>query len=174
VLDFWGRTSGRCSRRGISVRAGRGRDARAGAPGGLEAFIDYEAELNLFTKRHPQLVLVCMYDLDLFGGSIVLDLVRTRSRLLLGGLVLDNPHFQPPPGWGSDGAAVVAATDLRRPSLDVAQWNRTCRTGGDRVEPVATHRLAVGASFPGGCGATGERALAVVGCPGDDFRGSEF
>jgi hypothetical protein len=70
-------------------------------PGGLEAFIDYEAELNLFTMRHPQLVLVCMYDLDLFGGGIVLDLVRTHSRLLLGGLVLDNPHFRPPTGWAA-------------------------------------------------------------------------
>jgi hypothetical protein len=110
VLDFWEQNVGQV------LATGRYRFARAAGempeplrrePGGLEAFIDYEAELNLFTKRHPQLVLVCMYDLDLFGGGIVLDLLRTHPRLLLGGLVLDNPHFQPPPGW--------AATEPQRP-----------------------------------------------------------
>jgi hypothetical protein len=104
MLDFWEQNVGQL------LATGRYRFARAAGempeplrsvPGGLEAFIDYEADLNLFTKRHPQMVLVCMYDLDLFGGGIVVDLVRTHSRLLLGGLVLDNPHFRPPPGWAT-------------------------------------------------------------------------
>jgi hypothetical protein len=106
VLDFWERNLGQ------GLATGRYQFARAAGgmpeglrrvPGGIEAFMDYEAELNLFTKRHPQQVLICMYDLGLFGGGIIVDLLRTHSRLLLGGLVLDNPHFQPPPSRAATG-----------------------------------------------------------------------
>jgi len=100
VLDFWERDLGQrlaTGRYQFARAAGEMPEGLRTLPGGIETFMEYEAELNLFTKRHPQQVLICMYDLDLFGGGIILDLLRTHPRLLLGGLVLDNPHFQPPP-----------------------------------------------------------------------------
>lgn len=104
VLGFWERNVGQALATGryqFARAAGQMPEPLRRVPGGIEAFMDYETELNLFTKRHPQQVLICMYDLGLFGGGIIVDLLRTHSRLLLGGLVLDNPHFQPPPGWAA-------------------------------------------------------------------------
>ncbi len=34
--------------------------------------------------------------LTLFGGGFLVDLLRTHPKLLLGGLVLENPHYIPP------------------------------------------------------------------------------
>ena len=65
-------------------------------PGGIEAFMAYEMDLNDYTSRHPEFVLLCMYDLEAFGGGVILDLLRTHPKLLLGGLVVDNPHFLSP------------------------------------------------------------------------------
>jgi hypothetical protein len=58
-------------------------------------FFRYEAELNRYTGRFPQAVL-CLYDLQRFGGGMLVDLLRTHPKLLMGGLVLENPHFRPP------------------------------------------------------------------------------
>jgi hypothetical protein len=100
VLDFWERNVGLVLATGgydFVRSAGEMPEPMRRALGGIEAFMDYELELNLFIERHPQQILICMYDLDLFGGGIIVDLLRTHPRVLLGGLVLDNPHFQSPP-----------------------------------------------------------------------------
>jgi hypothetical protein len=55
----------------------------------------YEAELNRFLVRYPQYI-VCLYDLERFGGSFMIDLLRTHPKLLIGGLLLENPHWIPP------------------------------------------------------------------------------
>jgi hypothetical protein len=64
-------------------------------PPGADEFIEYESELNDFSPRYPQ-VLLCLYDLERFGGGIVLDLMRTHPKLLLGGLLIENPHYMTP------------------------------------------------------------------------------
>jgi hypothetical protein len=58
-------------------------------------FMRYEAALNDFIPRYPQSIL-CLYDLARFGGGIVVDALRTHPKLLLGGLVIENPHYTPP------------------------------------------------------------------------------
>ena len=55
----------------------------------------YEAELNRFLVRYPQYI-VCLYDLGRFGGRFMIDLLRTHPKLLIGGLLLENPHWIPP------------------------------------------------------------------------------
>lgn len=55
----------------------------------------YEAELNRFLLNYPQTI-VCLYDLDRFGGQFMIDLLRTHPKLLMGGLLLENPHWVPP------------------------------------------------------------------------------
>jgi hypothetical protein len=44
-------------------------------PGRTE-FFRYEGELNRFAPRYPQAIL-CLYDLDRFGGGFLVDLLRT-------------------------------------------------------------------------------------------------
>jgi len=65
------------------------------APLGAEEFIDYESQLNDFALRYPQVIL-CLYDLAQFGGGMIVDVLKTHKKLLLGGLVLENPHFLSP------------------------------------------------------------------------------
>jgi hypothetical protein len=66
-----------------------------GGPPGADEFLDYESELNRFAPEFPQAVL-CMYDLALFGGSMIVELLKTHPRLLLGRLILENPHYLSP------------------------------------------------------------------------------
>jgi hypothetical protein len=58
-------------------------------------FFRYEAALNRFAPRYPQAFL-CLYDLERFGGGFLVDLLRTHRKLLMGGLMLENPHYRPP------------------------------------------------------------------------------
>jgi DcmR-like sensory protein len=63
----------------------------------------YEAELNRFLLRYPQFI-VCLYDLERFGGGFMIDLLRTHPKLLIGGLLLENPHWIPPSAMTSPAA----------------------------------------------------------------------
>lgn len=61
----------------------------------LDEFLCYESELNRFVSQHPQ-VIVCLYDLDRFGGALLIDILRTHPVVLLGGAVMDNPYYLEP------------------------------------------------------------------------------
>ena len=63
-------------------------------PGRTE-FFRYEGALNRFAPRYPQVIL-CLYDMQRFGGGFLVDLLRTHPKLLMGGLVLENPHYRAP------------------------------------------------------------------------------
>jgi hypothetical protein len=56
---------------------------------------DYESEVNEISGRHPQ-VLMCLYDLERFGADMLIDILRTHPKLLLGGLLIDNPNYLTP------------------------------------------------------------------------------
>lgn len=56
-----------------------------------ELVVRYETWADEFAARYPHAVL-CLYDLRRLGSGILLDLLRTHPKLLLGGLVLENPH----------------------------------------------------------------------------------
>ncbi|MGH3825146.1 MAG: MEDS domain-containing protein [Pseudonocardiaceae bacterium] len=62
---------------------------------GVEELVGYESELNRFLPRYPQVIL-CLYDLRRFGGEIVIDMLKTHPRVLLSGMVLDNPYYLEP------------------------------------------------------------------------------
>jgi hypothetical protein len=68
-----------------------------GPPGADEMFA-YEAALNDFAPRYPQ-VLLCMYDVQRFGAGMLVDAIATHPRLLVGSLLMENPWFTPS-GWG--------------------------------------------------------------------------
>ena len=62
---------------------------------GLYDFLTYEAELNRFLPRYPQ-VIMCLYDLDHFGGEVLVDILKTHPKVLMGGTVLENLHYLEP------------------------------------------------------------------------------
>jgi len=62
---------------------------------GVEYLLEYEAELNTFLPKYPQVIL-CLYDLDQFDGRVVVDLLRTHPKILLCGTLLDNPYYLEP------------------------------------------------------------------------------
>ena len=62
---------------------------------GVEELVGYESELNRFLPRYPQVIL-CLYDLERFSGEIIIDVLKTHPRVLLGSMVLDNPYYLEP------------------------------------------------------------------------------
>jgi hypothetical protein len=62
---------------------------------GVEEITEYESQINLFAPKYPQ-VLLCLYDLREFDGSMIGDMLRTHPKVLLGGKLIDNPHYVPP------------------------------------------------------------------------------
>ena len=73
-------------------------------PGVGELFY-YESQLNKYTARIPQQVLFCMYDLDRVSGSMVIDAMRTHPRVLVGGLLFENPYYVDPDQFATEWAA---------------------------------------------------------------------
>ncbi len=55
----------------------------------------YESELNRIIGSYPQIVL-CLYDLTRCDGEMVLDVLKTHPKVMLGGMVIDNPYYLEP------------------------------------------------------------------------------
>lgn len=54
-----------------------------------------EAEVRHCLPLYPQ-VMLCLYDVDRFGGEIIGDLIRLHSKVLVGGTIVENPfHLTP-------------------------------------------------------------------------------
>jgi hypothetical protein len=64
-------------------------------PPGVEELFYYEAMLNLVFPFYRG-VGICLYDLDHFSSDIVLEVLETHSKVLIGGMVLENPYFLAP------------------------------------------------------------------------------
>ena len=88
-----------------------------------------ESEMNRFLPLFPQ-VIVCLYDLERFGGGIVVDLLRTHSRVLVGGAIVENPYCMTPD-------EVLAASEagtldaIEHDLEEVAQWCFDATTGSN-------------------------------------------
>jgi hypothetical protein len=54
-----------------------------------------ESEMNRYLPLYPQ-VIVCLYDVDRFGSGALLNLVMTHPRMLVSGMVIDNPYYLRP------------------------------------------------------------------------------
>ncbi|MEA2164385.1 MAG: hypothetical protein QOK37_2512 [Thermoanaerobaculia bacterium] len=60
-----------------------------------ESLIALEARLNEVYARHNVWV-ICAYDLNLFSGSVVVDVMRTHPLALVGDVLQQNPFYVPP------------------------------------------------------------------------------
>lgn len=62
---------------------------------GVENLVSYEAQLNPFLRKH-QAVIVCLYEIGRFSGDILVGILKTHPKVILGGIVLDNPYYVDP------------------------------------------------------------------------------
>ena len=63
-------------------------------PTARENVVRYETWADGFALRFHHAIL-CLYDVRRLGSGIMLELMRTHPKLLLGGLILENPHHRP-------------------------------------------------------------------------------
>jgi hypothetical protein len=86
-----------------------------------------ESEMNRYLPLYPQ-VIVCLYDLERFAGSIVVDLLKTHPRLLVGEMVIENPYcLTPDELLGITGRDEGDASDDER--QEAAEWYYAVTTG---------------------------------------------
>ncbi|WP_200834335.1 MEDS domain-containing protein [Amycolatopsis alkalitolerans] len=62
---------------------------------GVEDLVRYEAELNEVAAGYPTAIL-CLYDLDRFSGEVVAEVVKTHPKVLIGGMLVENPYYVAP------------------------------------------------------------------------------
>jgi hypothetical protein len=61
----------------------------------MDELMTLESAMNRFLPLFPQVV-VCLYDIDRFGSGIVVDLLKTHPRMLIGGMLVENPYYTSP------------------------------------------------------------------------------
>jgi hypothetical protein len=92
----------------------------------MRELLALESEMNRYLPLYPQVV-VCLYDLDRFGGGVVVDLLKTHRRVLLGGMLLENPYCMTPDELlGTQEGEADALSDERE---EVAEWCYAATTG---------------------------------------------
>jgi hypothetical protein len=96
MLDFWQRAIGGAVAGGYAFARAVGEMTWAlRRMPGVEQLVEYESRLNKFLPRYPQVIL-CLYELDRFSGEVLVDVLKTHPKVLLGGMVLDNPYYLEP------------------------------------------------------------------------------
>ncbi len=62
---------------------------------GLHDIVEYETRLNHILPNYDDVV-VCTYDLNKFSAPVVMDIMRTPPRVIIGGVLQENPFYVPP------------------------------------------------------------------------------
>jgi hypothetical protein len=62
---------------------------------GVGDLIEFESLINYVLVKYEDAV-ICAYDLSKFGGSVVVDALRTHPVVIMAGLLVENPFFVPP------------------------------------------------------------------------------
>jgi hypothetical protein len=96
MLTFWAENMAKAEVEGYTFcrLVGEMTWALRDAPG-VEHLIGYESELNRVTASSPVIVL-CLYDLDLFSGEVVVNVVKTHPQVLIQGILIENPYYVEP------------------------------------------------------------------------------
>lgn len=58
-------------------------------------FLSYELRATRLARSYPQVAL-CLYDLDRFGGNVIIPVMKVHPKVLFGGILVDNPYFLEP------------------------------------------------------------------------------
>ncbi|HEX3488352.1 MAG TPA: MEDS domain-containing protein [Streptosporangiaceae bacterium] len=62
---------------------------------GRAEFFPYESLLTAAISALPEVV-ICLYDLERFGAEVLMDTLRTHPRVLIDGMIHDNPYYIEP------------------------------------------------------------------------------
>jgi hypothetical protein len=57
--------------------------------------IEYETKINYVSARNPDPI-VCVYDVNRYSGSVVMDILRTHPMVIVGGVLQENTLYVPP------------------------------------------------------------------------------
>jgi hypothetical protein len=52
---------------------------------------DYEARATRWVRSYPQYC-ACFYDLDLFGGNVIIPVINAHPKVWFNGMILENPY----------------------------------------------------------------------------------
>jgi MEDS: MEthanogen/methylotroph, DcmR Sensory domain len=96
MLDYWLAANETQAEEGFSlIRATGEMPSVLNQPAGRLEFFRYEAKLNEIIPNYAQVIL-CLYDLDRFGTEVLIDTLRTHPRVVVDGLVHENPYYIEP------------------------------------------------------------------------------
>jgi hypothetical protein len=93
----------------------------------MQELLVLESEMNRYLPLYPQIIM-CLYDIDRFGGSIVVNLLKTHPRVLVGGLLVQNPYAMTPDEIMTEAAQsepVAADPEIEK----AAKWYLDATTG---------------------------------------------
>ncbi|WP_460870001.1 LuxR C-terminal-related transcriptional regulator [Nocardioides pakistanensis] len=105
---------------GVSGLAGAVQSWVLPGPPGADEFFAYESSLNEMDTQIPS-ALMCMYDLELFGTSMLVDVLKTHPKVLVGSMVLDNPEYLTPDQYLATRRRAIAAQSSLGPAGDSAR-----------------------------------------------------
>lgn len=61
-------------------------------PGFVRELVEYETRATSWLRPCPQ-VGVCMYDLEFFGGDLIVPMAKAHPRVWLSGMAVENPYY---------------------------------------------------------------------------------
>jgi hypothetical protein len=97
MLDYWGEAA-EASQGESGFRLTRGTGEMPSVldhPDGRAEFFRYEARLNEVLPTYPQVIL-CLYDLERWGASVLMDALRTHPVVVVDGMAHENPYYIEP------------------------------------------------------------------------------
>lgn len=62
---------------------------------GTDELMTYEARVNELTVEHD-CTLMCFYDVNMFSGRMVMDVLATHPLVVMGDRIYENPYYQDP------------------------------------------------------------------------------
>ena len=108
MSDHWGEEAAAAQRGGRSgfTRATGEMPSVLGQPEERAEFFRYEARLNEVIPDYPQVIL-CLYDLERYGSEVLMDTLRTHPRVIVDGMIYDNPYYIEPGKFLARSAVVL-------------------------------------------------------------------
>ena len=96
MLDYWQAADETQAEEGFGLTRATGEmPSVLNQPAGRPEFFRYEAKLNEVIPNYAQVIL-CLYDLDRFGAEVLMDTLRTHPRVVVDGMVHENPYYIEP------------------------------------------------------------------------------
>ena len=93
----------------------------------MQELLLLESEMNRYLPLYPQVV-VCLYDIERFGPGIMVNLLKTHPRMLVGEMLVENPYYLTPDELLIEPAGSQGVTD-NADINEAAKWYLDATTG---------------------------------------------